>query len=214
MIRIIITHIGVISSEKIAVILRLHTAAAAPAFIANAEIFQPPRLLVPVFCAQARHRRISVKGHILDPFIHFRDRAGTYVSVDICVTAKLAAQFKKFMCAERIVLYHTAPVGVDHPLSFRFITDTVFPVIFVRKAAARPAEHGNTHFFQRIYHITAHTVYVRNFGIFAHINAFVDTSAEMLGKMAVNVFIDLAHFLIRVNKIFFHFLKPFRCLIE
>ena len=46
----------------------------------------------------------------------------------------------KFVRAEMVVLDHAAPVGIDHPLARFPRADAVLPMIFIGKAAARPAQ--------------------------------------------------------------------------
>ena len=77
-------------------------------------------------------------------------------------------------------------------------------MVFIGKAAARPAQNGDSHFFKRIDNIAAHTVDIGNIGIFADIKSLINASAQMLGKVTVNVLVDAGYFLIGINKIFFH----------
>ena len=113
------------------------------------------------------------------------------------------------MRAEGIVLDDTAPMGVYHLFSLGFLADTVLPMIFVRKAAARPTQNGYSHLFQGVYNIAAHTVYIRNIRVFADIHSVIDTSAEVLAEMTVNILADFADFLIWVDKVLFHKVTPF-----
>ncbi|MNI73253.1 hypothetical protein D3C73_1292470 [compost metagenome] len=64
----IVSDIGLITPVQICIIFRAHIAAAAPVLIADAKIFQRPRLLPPVLPPPGCHRRFAVKGHVLDPF--------------------------------------------------------------------------------------------------------------------------------------------------
>ena len=197
---VVMTHISLISSVQVPVILGRHAAAASPVFIAHAEIINLPRFFMPVFLAQIRHRGNAVKGHVLHPLAHLLHRAAAHISVYIGFTAKLFAELKKFVRTETVVLHHTAPVGVDHLLARLLRTDAVLPVVLVRKTAARPAQHRDLHFLQRAHHILTHPVHVRNIGIFAHIQPFVDTSAQMLRKMSVDLRVDVPLLVFFVNK--------------
>ena len=104
------------------------------------------------------------------------------------------------MRTEAVILNYAAPMGVDHFLSAFLRTDTVSPVIFVCETAARPAQHGNLHFFKRLYNVVSHTVCVGNVGIFSHINTFINTSSQMFRKMSLNFRIDVAFLIFGIDK--------------
>ena len=59
------------------------------------------------------------------------------------------------MGAKAVILHHAAPMAVDHapPLGAR--ADAVAPVIFIGKAAARPAQVGNVDPAQRVKRVIA-----------------------------------------------------------
>ena len=99
-----------------------------------------------VFFSLIRHGGYAVKGDVFHPFGHFLYGAASHVAVHIGLTAELSAQLEKFVGTEAVVLYHAAPVGVDHLFSAFLRPDAVHPVVFVRKAAARPAQDGDLHF--------------------------------------------------------------------
>ena len=143
---VVLSHIGLIPSVKIRIILGSHVAAAAPVFISHAEIVQPPGLFVAVFLSLIRHGGYAVKGDVLHPFGHFLYGAASHVAVHISLTVKLSAQLEKFVGAEAVVFHHAAPVGVDHLFSVFLRPDAVHPVVFIREAAARPAQDGDLHF--------------------------------------------------------------------
>ena len=137
----IISYIGLVSAVHISIEIRIHVAAAAPVFISHAEIIYRPRLFVSVFGSQVCHRGYALKAHVFYPFGHFLYSSASHVAVDVCFTAQLTAQLKEFVCSEAVVFYDTAPVGVDDFLSSFFRSDTVFPVVFVSEASARPAKY-------------------------------------------------------------------------
>ena len=87
---------------------------------------------------------------IRDSFLY---RAASHISVYIGFAAQLFTEFKEFVGSEAVVFHNAAPMGVDHFFPVFLGADAVFPVIFIRKAAARPAQHGNLHFLQRLHHI-------------------------------------------------------------
>ena len=92
------------------------------------------------------------------------------------------------MCAETVVFDSAAPVVIHHFRTILFGTDTVHPVIFVGKAAARPAKNGNLEVFQGIEYVGTVTFDIGYIGVLAHPKASVDTSTQMFGKLAVNFF--------------------------
>ena len=111
------------------------------------------------------------------------------------------------MGAKAVILRHTAPVCVDHFLSGFLRPDAVLPVVFVRKAAARPAQHRQLHLAQRCHDIIAHPVCVGYLGILAHIEPLVDAAPEMLREVAVDLRVDMPLFVLFVDVKFCHFDK-------
>ena len=180
LIPIIISHIGLVSAVQIPIILGTHIAAAAPVLITHTKIGHLPGCLMAVFLTQIRHRGHTLKGHVLHPLAHFLDGSASHITVHISLAAKLPAQLHEFMGTEAVVLYYTAPVGIDHFLSLLFGTDSISPVILIRKASSRPTKHRNLNLLQRLYHIISHAVCIGNIGIFSHIQTAINTSSQML----------------------------------
>ena len=109
------------------------------------------------------------------------------------------------MCAERVVFDNAAPVCVYHALAVFFWPDAVLPVVFVCKAAARPAQVRNVNVLECLYYGLVVSVYVWNLRVFAYTEAAVDTAAQMLGKMPVYVGADGLLFVLCVdNNLLFH----------
>ena len=210
---LIISDKSLVSAVFIGIKIRIHIAAAAPAFISHTKKIYFPRFLVSVLCTKLCHRRNAFKSHVFYPFGHFLNRTASQISIDIGFAAKLLTQFKKFMGSETVVLYHSAPVSINHLFPCFFRSYTVFPVIFIRKAAARPAQNRHFHFLQGLHHITSHAIDILNRGVFSHINPFVDTSSQMFRKMSVNFFVDFAYFLFCVNYKSCHVLFSFSTLL-
>ena len=77
-------------------------------------------------------------------------------------------------------------------------------MILVGKAAAGPSENGQPHLFESIDHINPHTVDIGYIGILAYKKAFVNASAEMLGKIAVDILADGRFLLVGIDEILFH----------
>ena len=82
---------------------------------------------------------------------------------------------------------NAAPVGVDHALAVFLGADAVPPVIFVGEAAAGPAKHGDLYGPQRLHRVGAHPVDVADLAVLAHVQAVIDTPAQMLRKMPEKV---------------------------
>jgi hypothetical protein len=86
-------------------------------------------------------------------------------------------------------LDYAAPVGIECYCSLR--SDAFAPVIFIGETAARPAHVRHLYPFERSDDITANPPRVRNFGVGADPDAFVDAMAEVFGKLAEYVAVDL-----------------------
>ena len=187
---IVITHKGLISAVHISVEFRIHISAAAPVLIADAEEIDGPRFFVAIFRTKVCHRRYTVKCHIFNPLRHLLYGTASHISVDIGLTSDLTAELKKFVGTETVVLDNAAPVGVDHFFAAFFRSDTVFPVIFICKTSARPAQYRNFDIFQCFNNIGTHSIHVRNIGIFSYIESFINTSSQMLRKLSLDFLID------------------------
>ena len=144
-IAVIITNVCIISLIKTAVIFRVHITAASPRLVTDAEVVDFPRFFTAVLLSKLSHWRDAVKCHIFNPFVHFLNRTGTYITVNICVTAELTAKFKIFMSAKRIILNNTAPMGINHFFTICFIAYSVFPMVFIGKTTAGPTKNRDTH---------------------------------------------------------------------
>ena len=158
-----------------------------------------------VFLSKFRHRRYTVKCHIFNPFRHFPDCSASQVSINVCFTSKLTAEFKIFVGSEAVVFHHASPVCVDHLFSCIHRTYPIHPVILVRKTSAGPPEYRNTYPFQRFDYIGSHSVHIFYGRILSHINTFVNTSSEMLGKMSVYFSADPAQFPVWIDHHSRHF---------
>ncbi len=82
---------GLITAEKVGVIFRTHTAAAAPVFVAHAEILELPRLFTAVFASFIGKGRPAVKRHIFDPVTHLLHCAAAYIAADVRLCSQKAA---------------------------------------------------------------------------------------------------------------------------
>ncbi|MNJ41652.1 hypothetical protein D3C77_365810 [compost metagenome] len=140
---VIVTHVRLVTAIEIRIVFRAHVSAAAPVLVADAEVGYLPRLLLSVGLTQLGHRRHTAKSQILHPFGHLLDSTATHISIDIRLTSEHITQHHELMRAEMVILNHTAPVRVDHSFAFFPRADSILPMIFIGKTAARPAEHGN-----------------------------------------------------------------------
>ncbi len=86
--------------------------------------------------------------------------------------------------AERVRLFDAAPVRVHAHRSLVARTDAFAPVVFIGKAASRPADHRHLQALQRSNHIVAVAVGVRDLRVFADPDAAVDAEAQVLCKLA------------------------------
>ena len=108
------------------------------------------------------------------------------------------------MCAEAVILDHTAPVGIDHLFALLLWPDSVHPVILVCKAAAWPAKDRNLDLSECIYDILSHAIDIGNVRVFTDIDSLVDAATQMLRKMSVDFLIDSVFFMRSVDVIFCH----------
>ena len=206
----VLPDIGLVTAVFVGIKLRCHIAAAAPVLIAHSKEVHLPGCGMTVFCAKICHGGYSVKGHVLHPFGHFLHGAAAEIAVDIGLAAQLFTQFHIFMGTEAVIFYDAAPVGIDHFFAVFFRTDSVLPVILVRKTASRPAEHRDADLFQRFHDVTAHPVDIGNLGILAHENAFIDASSQMFGKLSVDFLIDSAFSVCRIDEISGHVISSIK----
>ena len=96
------------------------------------------------------------------------------------------------MRPEGVVLHHITPVCVDDFFTLFPGSDAVLPMIVVRKAASRPPQYRQLYLPQGFHHITPHALYVPDIRGLSHINSFIDSSAQMLGKLSVQFPADFA----------------------
>ena len=169
-----IAAVGRIAAVLVGIELRRHFAAAAPAFIADAEELDFPGFFAPVSGAPFGLRPIF-------------GRAGSHVAGNVWFGAQHLAEIQELVGAERIVFEGAAPVGIDHPRTAFPRPDSVLPVVFVGEAAARPAQHGDTECPECFQHIQPVSVDVRDGRSGTDPDAVVDAAPEMLGKLTVNL---------------------------
>ena len=210
----VLLDVGLIAAKQVGIVFRAHISAAAPVFVAHAEIIDLPGLGMAVARALLRHGGISARSHVFNPFGHLLHGAGADVAVDIGLAANLAAKFHELVRAEAIVLHHASPVGVDHALAVFLRADALLPVIFVGKASARPAQHRQTNAFERLHNVRAHAVDIWDGAVLAHKETVVDAAAEMLGEIAIDLRLDDCARLVREDELLYHEIRSFYFIIS
>ena len=181
---------GLVAAVEVGGIFGPHVAAAAPAFVADAEIGNPPGLFAAVAPTLLGERRAAARGHVFEPLCHRSRRQRAHVAGDIGVGAEQLGIVHELVGAEAVVLDHAAPMDVDPGRPPVARADAVAPVIIVGEAAARPADHRHAEPPQRREHVVAIAVGVRDRRSLADPDAFVDAAAEMLGELAVDRRLD------------------------
>ena len=134
-------HEGGVLVVNVRVVLRSHVSAAPPGLVANSVYRDLPRQFAAVGLALLYQRGVPIAGHVFKPLGCFLRRTGADVRVHISLGADHLDKIEKLICAEGVVFRHSAPIGVDANRSLVHRADAVAPVIFVGKAAARPANH-------------------------------------------------------------------------
>ena len=204
LILVVVAHIGLITAILIAVVFRRHVATAAPVFVSDTEKVYRPRFLAAVCRPQIRHRGNAVKRHIFHPLGHLLHRSASEIAVDVGLASDLAAKLHELMCSKAVVLHNTTPVCVDHLLSAFLWTDSVLPVILIRKTSARPAQYRNLQLLKSLHNIHAHSVHIRDVRMFPNIDSLIDTPSQMLGKMSVDLRCDRSQLVLLIDDQFCH----------
>ena len=124
--------------------------------------------------------------------------AGADVDGKVGLGANLVEEVHEFVRSEGIRLDYAAPVGIECYRSLR--TDAFAPVVFVCEAPAGPAHVRHFYRFERSDDIIANPARVRNFGVRADPDSFVNTVAEVLCKLAEEIAVNLRTGLGNVNK--------------
>ena len=157
-----------------------------------------PRFFAPVLFAELCLGAIF-GGNIFNPVGKFFYSAAAYVAAQVGLYPEHFAQVEELMRAKAVVFDCASPVVVYHARTIFFWAYAVFPVIFIGKATAGPAENGNMQGAECLEHVVAITVSVGYGGILAHPYAAIDAGAEVFGKLAVDFLIDCRRILARVQ---------------
>src|SRR5579871_607470 len=94
------------------------------------------------------------------------------------------------MGAETVVVRHPAPMDIDAHRALGARTDAVAPIIEIGETPARPADHRDMDFPERLHHILAIAMDVGDLAVFPHPDAFIDAAPQMLGELAEDVAVD------------------------
>src|SRR5262249_35272395 len=111
-------------------------------------------------------------------------------SADVRLTAELPAQVHEFMCAEVVIFSHLSPVRIDHGRAQIAWANPIPPMIFIRKAAARPAKDWHVDLFEGGYYVISDAACIGNRTILANPKAFVNAMPKMLRELAVQIAAD------------------------
>src|SRR5690606_34814518 len=165
-----------------------HVTPAAPGFVADTPVFHIPGFLPAVFNTPLSHGASFVDIHVLLPVDEFLYCSASDIGSQVRLGTKQLAHVKKIVRAEAVVFCHATPPAVDHGWSLVFRTHAVLPMIGICKASSRPAQVGNLELFERLYHIVAHALGMRDGAVvFTYIKSAIDTAAKVLSKVAVDV---------------------------
>ena len=92
------------------VVVGLQVAAAAPQFVADAEVGDFERLFVSVPGTQPGQGRAAVRCHVLDPIGHLLHGAGADIAVDVGLGAQHVDQVEEFVGADGVDLVTLPPL--------------------------------------------------------------------------------------------------------
>jgi len=183
----VVTDVHLELAVEIGVVFGPHTAAAAPVLVADAPERDLPRLGPAVGPAQAGQRAVAVEGQVFHPLGHLARGAAAHVAADVWLAAELVAEIHELMGPEVVVLGHTPPVHVHDGRTLLAGPDPVRPVVVVRKAPARPAQHGDPDVLEGLHHVRADAPDMGDGRVEAHPDTFVDAPAQVLGKVTVDL---------------------------
>src|SRR6185312_13552224 len=167
---------------KIGIILRRHASATAPALIPHAPKGDIVRLGMTVLPPQISQGALAIEIEILQPVLHLLRSTCPHIPGYIWLATQQLAKLQKLARAETIVFGYHPPRGIHRLLPLFPGTDAVPPVILVGITPARPPEHGDPDLLQRLDHIHPDMI--------AGPEAVIDTSAEIFGKMSINISAD------------------------
>src|SRR6185437_6792977 len=164
---------------QVRIALRRHAPATTPALITYPPKGNIIRLGITVLPPHIRQRTLSTEIQILQPVLHLLGSTRAHIPGDIGLTSQELAKLQKLMGSETIVLRYHPPGGVHRLLPLLPWPDAVPPVILVGITPTRPPEHRNSDLPQRLDHIHPDMI--------ARPESIVDTPAEILGEMSIDI---------------------------
>ena len=189
------------------ILLRCHVSAAAPVLVTDAEIRNIKRSHMTVFgtfCGKGR----GTFGHI--QVFHEIAHIHRCLCGDVCCDIRLCSdhltKVHELVCTDRIGL-NTVVIVVPPVCSLRTLfsrTYAVAPVIGLRKAAARPAEDRRVDRFEFLDDEFTESVDVLHIGLRTDPKTVIVNTADVLGKMSVDLGCDGAAAFTAKKTDFFH----------
>ena len=130
---------------------------------------------------------------VLHPLSHLGWRAGHHIDIKPWLRADHLAKFHHLVCTELIgIRLESTEVFIvcNRPLLPR--ANTIPPVIHIRKASARPADHRRVQLLKCIHKVFSDSMIIRNFRILSNPDSIINTGAKKLDKVSlqfrVNIF--------------------------
>ncbi len=180
----------------VSIIFRSHVTTTAPAFVTHSPEAHIPGIRPAMLLTQIRHGSGSGMVHVFPPPGHLLYRSATDITHNDSFGVQLPHQVHKLMRTNGIIVHHATPKGIDDLRTLLLWTDSVFPEVVVSKTSARPPKIGNPDSFQSLHNILADPVLAV---LILLPDPIVDSTAKMLRKMAINMFIDSLLWLIGLN---------------
>src|SRR5690242_13841408 len=94
------------------------------------------------------------------------------------------------MGTKTVVFHNATPMRIYHLWSGRSFPDPIVPMILICEASTWPAEIRYFDLLKRIHYVGADPSRVCNRRVFLHEKSSINTSAQVFGKMTVNVTAD------------------------
>ena len=95
------------------------------------------------------------------------------------------------MSAKGVIVSDAAPVHVDAHRSRRARSDTVAPIILIRKTSPRPAHYRYMDLLERVDDILAIAVDVGDIAVLTYPDTLINPPPQVFGELAVDIAIDL-----------------------
>ena len=108
------------------------------------------------------------------------------------------------MRAKVVVFGNPSPVYVYHAGPVLLGANAIHPVVLIGKTPTGSAQVWNVQISECADNIAANAACVGNFRIFTDVNATVNATTKMFGKVSVNVFADHSAFNTRIENKFDH----------